>query len=103
MGNRGQVCINGVYLYTHSGGYRLAADVRRALARRIRWDDAEYLTRIIFDSMSEGDHGGELGYGIGTVEHCDLNNPLITINTKNQTVRVGDSFYTFEEFIKVNE
>jgi hypothetical protein len=76
MGDRANVVIRddyvrdndreAVFLYSHWGGYELPEVVRRALARRERWDDAPYLARIVFDTMIGGHQGGETGFGIST-------------------------------------
>ena len=108
MGDRGQVFIEskGIYLYTHWGAWELIEAVKRALAKRWRWDDHEYLARIIFDEMIGEDFKTETGYGIGTTRHDDIWR-LITI-TKNNKVIVNDNDKiifndTFEEFIKWSE
>jgi len=101
MGDRGQVHIidTGVYLYTHYGGTNLPEIVRRALARRERWDDPEYLTRIIFCGMVKPDFDGELGYGIGTERHGDAWRQ-VKINCKRKTIKVDNGLeISFEEFI----
>lgn len=102
MGERGQIYIKdtGVYLYTHWGGEELRATLRAALSKRWRWDDAEYLARIIFCEMVEGAIDKETGYGIGTAEHGDLNYPLLTVDCDRQTVAVeATEEYSFEEFL----
>jgi hypothetical protein len=85
-----QVCIkNGndeVYLYTHWGSAELPSLVARALARRQRWTDPEYLARIIFDTMTEGYHGEEMGFGIGLHRHGDLDYEPIVVDVKHRTV-----------------
>ena len=102
MGCRGQIYMknSGVYLYTHWTGDGLKDIVKEALAKNWRWDDEEYLTRIIFDVLTEGDHGSETGYGIGTEIHGDLDNPLITVDVDNQAIYVGEKKYTFKAFIQ---
>lgn len=100
MGCRGQVKIKddygdgSVYLYTHWGAEELKEDVALALARRKRWDDSEYLARIIFDQM-KGNDVGHLSFGISTSEHED-NEQLITIDCKNQQVSWW-KIHTWEE------
>jgi len=100
----------GVYLYQHMDGYNLAQEVQIALSKRDRWDDPEYLTRIIFTTMLKENEAIEqtTGYGIGTEQHGDIEY-LITIDTIEQTVTVSngygskwsDRFYgTFEEFLR---
>ena len=102
MGARGQVSIKyddntKVYLYTHWGVGELKADVQKALARKQRWDDEEYLTRIIFDAMKGEDITGETGFGIGTSEHEDIE--LLVQIEPGQKVRIGDMVWTFDEYL----
>lgn len=101
MGDRAQVLVKdeGVYLYTHWGGHALQAVVRRALARRERWDDPEYLARILFCEMIGDDVDGETGYGIGTNEHCDNEHPVVVVNCADQTVTIDGAACTFEDYI----
>ena len=109
MSTRSQVFMekSGVYLYKHSDGYLLPGIVQRALTRQIRWDDEEYLSRIIFSEMIRDDVYEELGYGIGKILHSDIE-WLVAVNTDNQTVIVKkgyDSLNTvwsgsFGEFIR---
>ena len=95
MGDRGQVFVkrfggeDGVYLYTHWGATTLPQDVEKAIAKRWRWNDPDYLARIIFDVMTEDSHGEETGYGIGIQEAGDIWR-LITVDCKAQTIRVRD-------------
>jgi hypothetical protein len=105
MGDRGQVLIKdeGIYLYTHWGATELTETVRRAMAKRRRWDDPEYLARIIFDEMIGKEQGQETGFGISKNKHGDVWK-LITVDCKPQKVTVeehGKTKFkgTFEEFI----
>lgn len=79
MGARAQVHIKdtGVYLYTHWGASHIFDDVVTAISQQIRWDDPEYLARIIFDCMKGTEVTGELGYGIGTSKHGDIERLVI--------------------------
>lgn len=101
MGSRAQVKVepDNVYLYTHWGANEIVETVKTALKKRWRWDDPEYLTRIIFDTMTDGKQGGETGFGIGSVEHDDNETPLITVNADNQTVTINGKTQHFEDFI----
>ena len=91
MGDRGTIKIIGsgphpIYLYTHWGGSDLDSVLRTALARRQRWDDPPYLTRIIFCELVKGD---EAGYGIGT-EVTDSEHDILCIDMNRDLVyRVG--------------
>lgn len=79
----------GVYLYTHWGATELYEDVKNAIRKKWRWDDPEYLTRIIFDEMTKGVQGRETGYGIGTEMAGDIWR-LVTVDCEKFTVSVED-------------
>jgi len=107
MGDRGQVLIleGDVYLYTHWRATELIETVRKALTRgKGRWNDPEYLARIIFSEMVRDDIDGLTGYGIGTQQHGDVWR-LVTINCQQQLITVSDNGKTklsksFSEFIE---
>jgi hypothetical protein len=89
MGNRGNIVVRGsgsqVFLYTHWQGYEVPGLARIALAKRQRWDDPQYLARIIFDTMTHGRHGEETGFGITSVI-CDNGYPLLIVDCDKQQV-----------------
>lgn len=69
MGDRANVAVKAadddiVFLYTHNSGSGLGTILARALARRLRWNDPQYLARIIFAEMTKGQEAEETGYGI---------------------------------------
>lgn len=101
MGDRAQVCIEdtNVYLYTHHEGYLLESLVKAVLMKRERWNDPEYLARIVFSKMIEHDIHGDTGYGISTSEHGDLQHPLIVLNCKYRMITIGRNSESFEDFI----
>lgn len=93
-----------VWLYTHWNGSDLLKLVQRAIAKRWRWDDSSYLTRIIFDTMTARQQGEETGFGITTSE-IDSNHEHIIVDPKLQEVRIEDRVtneaferWSFEEF-----
>lgn len=93
MGDRANVVVKDpygnkaeIFLYTHWGGSELPSDVQEALARKERWDDPSYLTRIVFCTMLHGDTEGETGFGISTSQP-DNEYPYIVIDTEKQQVR----------------
>lgn len=67
--------LRGVVLYTHWSGSEIKDTLKAALSKRERWDDAAYLTRIIFCELVGPDRG-TTGYGIssfiGDNEHAYL-------------------------------
>jgi len=117
MGDRAQVHIKDVkvWLYTHWGKSTLVEDVKRALAKRLRWNDPEYLARIIFEEMVGDQTGTETGFGIGCAQHGDVWD-YIEINCKDQIVSIVETKYdsetneinsidacSFEEFVSRTE
>ena len=102
MGDRAQVKINDVFLYTHYGATDLVDDVKRAIAKNWRWSDEEYLARIIFNEMQNGDYDTETGFGISTKKHGDIWR-LITIKDQKVIVEDNDKKIfngSFEDFLK---
>lgn len=118
MGDRGQVCIHGIYpdewdrdhnvcIYTHWGASDLVDDVKNAIAKKWRWCDEEYFTRIVADEVIKN-HGSELGYGIGNEIHGDVWR-IISIDLDftegcKQNIKVEDNGKlkfdgSFEEFL----
>ena len=115
MGDRANVYVpgddkGGVYLYTHWSGHNLPIVVKKALAKRWRWDDPPYLTRIIFDKMTDGRHGEETGFGIST-RICDNNGyPIVRVDCSRTQVSFVSAqskemlyHWSFEEFIKLSD
>ncbi len=100
MGDRGNILIEGVYLYTHWAGSDLKKILKRALKKRLRWNDSPYLTRIIFCEMIKHDVEGETGYGISK-EVQDNENPILEVNVRKQEITQDGVFLaTFKDFIK---
>ena len=92
MGDRGNIVVNGVYLYTHSYGTELRTILARALVRgKDRWTDDSYLTRIVFCEMLKASGKGSIddttGFGISTQQQ-DWNNPNLVVDADAQTVSV---------------
>jgi len=107
MGARTQVYIKDtkVYLYSHWGSQTIREAVAKALSKKWRWTDPEYLARIIFDEMTKGQHNTETGFGISIQQHLDIDN-LVTVDCKNKKVifkicyeKKKEEEYTFEKFI----
>lgn len=114
MGDRANVYVkdgetDGVYLYTHWGGDTLPLEVKKALAKRWRWDDPQYLARIIFDVMSGGRHGEETGLGITSRVH-DNEHLIVQVDCDQRTVvflpeGLGMPLHTwsFDEFVGMTD
>lgn len=105
MGDRAEVYVHegdapGVYLYTHWDGSVLPQVLHRGLVSRNarnRWNDAPYLTRILFEEMIRGHERQETGYGI-SAQRSD--GQLIKVDVAAQTVTIeGREPVSFEDFI----
>lgn len=110
MGDRGNIKVNdgtsSVYLYTHSKGSELPEIVQTAMrsdAARARWDDAQYLARILFCQLvGKDDWESERGFGIGAVMG-DGEDQVVEVDVKLQRVLIElpDVHYegTFNAFV----
>lgn len=78
-----------IFLYTHWGGSAIFDVIKIAIRKQWRWNDFEYLTRIIFEEMIGEQRGSETGFGIGTSEHGDIEY-LVTVDTDKQTIEFND-------------
>ena len=96
MGDRGNIYFvdgaqsdrqwRGVYMYSHWRGGELPSVVQRALRRgRGRWGDAQYLARMMFCELLDGDLDGETGYGLST-QLGDNEHPIVRVNDVDGTV-----------------
>jgi len=107
MGDRANIHIRedeedvGVYLYTHWCGTNLPEILKNVLEKRWRWEDAPYLTRIIFDEMSKGDQGNEINFGIST-SLCDGDDRIIEVIVDKQLIKINGKTWSLEEYIKDN-
>ena len=107
MGSMGNVVIPqelvpvDVYLYTHHDGHRLDEIVASALSRNERWNDQEYLTRIIFSEMIRDSVDAETGYGIGAGMVTEGEDQIVTVNTmKQQVTDLAGNTHSFDEFVE---
>lgn len=100
MGDRGNIALKfseggKIYLYTHWHGSSLREILKSALIRgKDRWDDEQYLARIIFSEMIKNDVLGTTGYGISTTLD-DGEDKVVTVNLCVQKIEG----LTFEEFM----
>lgn len=103
---------NTVILYTHSGGYSLPEDLMVALERgKNRWEDTQYLSRIIFCQMVGKDFDGTTGYGI-TTQVQDNSYPILVVDPGNGKVYLADeqdlytptsTVRTFQEYVDLGD
>ena len=87
-----------VYLYTHDTARNLLSNVYNVLAREKRWDDPDYLARMIFCEMiPEAFWNTETGFGIGTQLYADVE-LLISLDVLNQKITVSSGLHEFDNF-----
>lgn len=91
----------GIYLYTHSSGYRWPEALRQALEiGKGRWGDDQYLMRILISQMFMEIHDWEIGGGVSLVIG-DNSYPIITADLINQTVTIeGGPTLSFADYVK---
>jgi hypothetical protein len=83
-----------IFLYTHETASDLINVVSDVLCRVVRWDDPDYLARMIFCRMiPKNKWNDELGFGIGTQMYKDVN-ILVTLDTVHNTVKISSYFDT---------
>lgn len=93
MGDRGNIAVQEsegkrVYLYGHWSGQDMPEILRESLARgEGRWDDPQYLARIIFCGLIGDDTKGTTGYGITSRCH-DNDYPIIVVDCEKQEIRL---------------
>ena len=109
--NSGQVEIisadGRVYLYTYNTASSLVNDVYQALSEGKRWDDADYLSRIVFCKMIPHEAWNkDNGFGIGSTLYADVN-ILVTLDIEKQVITIQSAMdkhfkqqMFFAEFIK---
>ena len=103
MGDRRQVIIQEgsekVVLYTHWGGSGLPDVVRDSLRRgKERWNDAPYLTRIIFSDMISGCERDLTGFGIWS-SNMDSNHNDVVVDVERQKVSIGEKTKSFAKYV----
>lgn len=115
MGDRGNINVDGVYLYTHWRGSYLPKILQEALAKRWRWTDGGYLCRIIFEQMLGRERDTETGFGIalGLLDNShlilfvDSNKGTVTLreepSERTNVPQLGRELgsWSFEAFLKI--
>ncbi len=121
MGDRANIYLHdsdipatGMFLYTHWSGYRWPAALQEALTfGKGRWDDPQYLARIIasrvFHELVDSETGGGLSTEMGDNEY-----PLLCVDLVRKTVGLCDANLTprdranwtsvmpFDAFVKID-
>lgn len=77
-----------VYLYTSHNKEELVKQVHEMLSLRKRWDDPDYLSRMMFCRMVPIESWAEeKGYGIGTQLYTDVE-LLVTLDTRIKIITI---------------
>lgn len=105
--------VSSVFLYTHWSGSDLPGILQNALKRgRERWDDGQYLARIIFQEMLGGNTTGLTGYGISSIVGdgdtrvllVDVDKQAVVIQTKSYGGETYDEkSFTFDDYVSLPE
>jgi hypothetical protein len=112
--NSGQIEVTNefgsVYLYTHDLAHDLMHVVHDVLSKKERWNDADYLARMLFCRMIPSEMWNKSeGFGIGTQMYADIKflinvnlvKQKISVNNWNETGNICRAIhYTFEDFIE---
>ena len=99
-----------IYFYTHWRGSDIKDILKKSLFRgKGRWDDGQYLSRVIFCDLMGSDVNGLTGIGISTGVG-DGEYRLLCVNMELQKVRLRDSRekpdaviikeWSFEEYVE---
>lgn len=87
-----------VYLYTHNDAKSLLTIVHNTLSLKVRWDDPDYLSRMLFCEMiPEQFWSSNSGYGIGTQLYADVE-LLVSLDTVNQKITLSSGSHEFSNF-----
>jgi hypothetical protein len=93
-----------VFLYGHWSGCDLPEDLRGALARSSgRWNDAQYLARIVFDRAMRRDLDGETGFGITTRLGDNEYDLLVLLPEQQRLVRLPEAAYRERGFAALDD
>lgn len=119
MNIKGNICVQErfggrIYLYTHTHGFDTFDILKAALIKgKSKWNDEQYLTRIIFCELIKRDLNGISNYGISSfVAENDL--PIFVVDVYNSNILLEDGrclstclypgvIWDFKEFISLKE
>lgn len=90
-----------IYFYTHWNGSNLSNVLKEALIRgESRWNDDQYLSRIIFSEMIKDDVLDTTGYGISTYLGDGADKVLIVDSNNQVVISYDGTKKTFKQFIE---
>lgn len=108
MSDKAYIVVKGagskVYLYSNNKGYLLPLILKNALIRgqKDRWNDTQYLSRIIFCEMIKDDVLGTTGYGISSVIF-DNEHTTIDVDVDKQTVHISGKPVSFSSYVNTSD
>jgi hypothetical protein len=95
MGDRGNIVVRSafgdVWMYTHWNGTGMKDVLQTVLAKHQRWDDAPYLTRMIFCELVKDSEGNSTGFGISTHMLDNEHGVLVVDVTQQRVCRMEES------------
>jgi len=93
-----------VVLYTHWGAKRMLFDLITTLGKEQRWNDAAYLSRMIFCQMVRNNLHSTTGFGILTDNVGDAEEEIVVDIDRQEVIRkrIGhdNQRFTFSELIE---
>ena len=96
-----------VVLYTHWHAKRMMYDLITTLEKKERWNDAAYLSRMIFCEMVKDNLHNTTGFGILTDNVGDAEEEIIVDIDRQEVIRkrIGhdNQIFTFNEIITDEE
>lgn len=88
-----------LFFYSHWGGPEMVRTwLHRALSKRERWNDSQYLAAIIMREVVRDNLDETTGVGLST-QIGDNSHEILTADFDTQTVTLDDKSWTFEEFV----
>lgn len=106
MGDRGAILVkhweSEVYLYTHWDAHSIEEMAKSVMSKKLRWNDGQYLSRMIFEKMITDAYSLETGYGISSTMPDAYRVLIVDCDEQKVALEIhGDLAYTktFEEFI----
>lgn len=103
MGDRGNIVVSSqsdgtMHFYTHWSGSELPQIVANGLKRGLdRWDDEQYLNRILFCELVKDDLLSDTGFGLSIQK--DDGGTEVYVDHDKKTVAYMGVIYDFSDFV----
>lgn len=102
MGARGNIISKDnneqVVMYSHWMGSEIPSIIKTVLSRKERWNDYQYLNRMLFEEMIKNDIGSSTGFGISNQRYDGGADYVVDVGNQSVITDEGIS-YSFEEYI----